>query len=77
MACKQSLGVFEGDWVSLHNVYMSWKTYSRDERDYTSRYMLNTSALFRAQKIRNQLEEFVKQKLLQKPNVMARVQKAQ
>ncbi|CAD7952729.1 unnamed protein product [Amoebophrya sp. A25] len=61
--CKQSLGVREGDFVSLLNVYSQWEEHQED-RDWCKRYMLNRSSLVKARDIRRQLIVFFVRKIL-------------
>ncbi len=54
-ACKESLGVHEGDLVTLLNVYRQFDFYEEEDRDWANRHMINARVVKRAQQIRNQL----------------------
>eukprot|EP00929_Paragymnodinium_shiwhaense_P063190 TRINITY_DN31583_c0_g1_i1.p1 TRINITY_DN31583_c0_g1~~TRINITY_DN31583_c0_g1_i1.p1 ORF type:complete len:758 (+),score=134.90 TRINITY_DN31583_c0_g1_i1:74-2347(+) len=64
-ACRQSFAVFEGDLVSLHNVFRQWETNRADDREWSKRHMINDALLQRAAQVREQLLSFLKKYELQ------------
>ncbi|CAD7961958.1 unnamed protein product [Amoebophrya sp. A120] len=76
LACKQSLGVKEGDLISLLNVYYQWEDEhggentssgnqkNKDSTEFCNKYLLKKQVLMQIARLRRQLTSFVVTKLL-------------
>lgn len=60
-ACQQSFAVYEGDLVTLHNVFKQFEVYHKQDKEWVKRHMLNSSLLERAAQVRNQLVRYLGQ----------------
>jgi len=58
-ACQQSFGVYEGDLVSLLNVFRQYDIYHKEDSEWASRHLLNSTLLQRAEKVRWQLVQYL------------------
>lgn len=58
-ACQQSFAVFEGDLVSMLNIFRQYEIYCKDDYEWASRHLLNTSLLQRAGRVRQQLVRYL------------------
>jgi len=64
-ACKESFAVYEGDLVSLLNIYRQHETYFHSDKDWAKRHQLSGPLLERAFRVKRQLEGYLQ--LLQLP----------
>mmetsp|Transcript_23890 Transcript_23890/g.50978 ORF Transcript_23890/g.50978 Transcript_23890/m.50978 type:complete len:463 (+) Transcript_23890:1-1389(+) len=55
-ACKASFGVYEGDLVTLLNVYGQYQTYYESDPEWAKRHLLSEALLQRAFRVKRQLE---------------------
>lgn len=53
--CKESFAVYEGDLVSLLNIYRQYEVYREQDTDWAKRHLLNAKLLDRAMKVKQQL----------------------
>lgn len=64
-ACRQSFAVYEGDLVSLLNIFRQYEVYKDNDDDWAKRHFLNKAILERAVRVKRQIEGYLK--LLQLP----------
>lgn len=54
-ACQQSFAVYEGDLVTLLNLFSQYEVYRSEDPEWAKRHLLNAAILDRALRIRQQL----------------------
>lgn len=57
--CQQSFAVYEGDLVSLLNVFKQYEVYNGKDEDWAKRHLLNARLLDRAVRVRMQLTMYL------------------
>merc|ERR1719413_311709 len=59
-ACRQSFGVYEGDLVTLLNLFRQYETYkASNDREWAKRHLVNAAVLEQATKVQNQLKGYL------------------
>ncbi|CAK9053867.1 unnamed protein product [Durusdinium trenchii] len=53
--CKESFAVYEGDLVSVLNIYRQYEVYREKDPEWAKRHLLNAKLLDRAMKVKQQL----------------------
>ncbi|CAE7600426.1 DHX35, partial [Symbiodinium sp. CCMP2456] len=53
--CKESFAVYEGDLVTLLNIYRQYETYRQSDQEWAKRHLLNAKLLDRALRVKQQL----------------------
>lgn len=56
-ACMRSIGVREGDLVTLYNVYKQAEFYRSEDPQWEARHMINSKVLQRAERLKKHLEK--------------------
>lgn len=60
VACRQSFAVYEGDLVTLLNVFRQYETYQSTDVAWAERHLVSSAIIERAARVKRQMEDYLK-----------------
>jgi len=76
-ACKESFAVYEGDLVSLLNIFRQYEVYREEDSEWAKRHLLNSRLLDRAARVKRQLALYLQKFDLQEETCGHEVERVQ